>query len=203
MPDRAIHSLAGLILAAGSSSRMGQPKQLLPWQNTTLLGHTVQQLQNVVNDVYVVVGARHTEIRSSITNTNVQIIHNREWKKGMGASIAKGMAYLSTTTSYDAVLIVLVDQPLLGSEYYQKMLACFSKGKHPVVATGYAENCGVPAIFDRSLFQPLQNLPEEYGAKKLIGKYKAQRKCLEAEGAQQDIDTPEVYEQLYKTWGRK
>lgn len=201
MPDNNSSTFAGLILAAGSSSRMGRPKQLLPWKNTTLLGHTILHLRQVVKDVFVVLGANHSAIKSSIVDTNVHIIYNSSWETGMGTSIATAMATISNSDKYDAVLIALADQPLLESEYYQKMTANFRTKEYPIIATSYGKHCGVPAIFDPIFFPEMQVLHADYGAKKLIQKHKAQAKCLVTEYAELDIDTPESYEQLYKAWG--
>ncbi len=201
MPAKNTITIAGLLLAAGSSSRMGKPKQLLPWKDTTLLGHAIQQLQKVLKDLFVVLGANTEEILASLADSPVLPIHNPEWKKGMGTSIAKGVYHLSNTSDFDAVLVVLADQPLLESAYYEKMMAHFRKGTHSIIATNYGERCGVPAIFDRSFFSALQELDADFGAKSLIKKHRKKVFCLDAEGKELDVDTPERYEQLRKRWG--
>ncbi len=201
MPAKNTITIAGLLLAAGGSSRMGKPKQLLPWQDTTLLGNAIEQLQTVLKDLFVVVGARREEILATVNDHPVLPIHNPEWNKGMGTSIAKGMQHISTTGDFDAVLVFLADQPLLDSAYYEKMIAHFHKGAHPIIATNYGERCGVPAIFDRSFFPALQELNADLGAKSLIKEHKAKVFCLDAEGKELDVDTPERYEQLRKCRG--
>lgn len=191
------HRIAVLILAAGASRRMGKIKQLLPWGESTLLNHTINTLNTISEDIFVVLGANTKEITSTLDKCT--IISNPEWQKGMGTSISTGIGEIEVVKDYDAVLVVLADQPLLDVAYYQKMITAYSSGNSTIIATSYETKNGVPAILDKSLFEELKKLGEDYGARKLMQKYAANVTALDPDGKAIDIDTPEVYEQLINT----
>ncbi len=199
MPDREKNTIAVLILAAGGSTRMGKPKQLLPWKHTTLLGHAVEQIQRVLKDIFVVLGANEEEIRTGLGNAVVPI-YNPDWKKGIGTSIATGIQRI-TADDYDAVLILLADQPLMETRYYSQMIDHFGKGSFTIIATHYGSKCGVPALFDRTHFAALQDLHADFGAQKIIKKYPEELYCIDPQGKEADVDTVELYERLFKIKG--
>jgi molybdenum cofactor cytidylyltransferase len=106
--------VAILILAAGNSSRMEDKiKQLLPWRQTTLLGHAIHEAKKLkAQAVYVVLGANAEIIKPTISEEDVLILEYKYWKQGIGTSIAFGVQQLVKENKYDAVLIQLADQPL-------------------------------------------------------------------------------------------
>ena len=113
-------NIAVLILAAGNSSRMGERvKQVLPWKTTTLLGHAVEQAStSMASRTYVVLGAYEEIIRAEVNLDEVVTIQNTNWENGLGNSITAGMEQFSAQSlSYDAVLIMLADQPFIDSNY--------------------------------------------------------------------------------------
>lgn len=189
-------SIPILILAAGASTRMGEKtKQLLPWKDTTLLGHAIQQAKKVSETVFVVLGAKANDIQKSIQHPETVI--NPEWAKGMGSSISVGVKYLlEKRENVDAVLIMLGDQPFLDAPYLKKLIQEFEQGEHKIVATSYGKKWGVPAIFDGSLATELAALNQDFGARHIIEKYRAGAKAISPEGKEIDIDTLEVYNQL-------
>lgn len=193
-------SIPILILAAGASTRMGEKtKQLLPWKDTTLLGHAIQQANKVSESVVVVLGANAENILKSIPN-QLETVVNPEWEKGMGSSISVGVKYLlDKKKSVDGVLIMLGDQPFLDATYLKELMQEFEKGGHHIVATSYGEKLGVPAIFERSLIAELAVLDQDFGARHIIEKYGNQAKAIRPNGKEIDIDTIEVYNQLIKT----
>nr|WP_293300601.1 nucleotidyltransferase family protein [Allomuricauda sp.] len=189
-----------LILAAGASSRMkGKAKQLLPWKDTTLLGHAIVQAKKVSDSVTVVLGARAEHIQNAIPNT-VESIHNSNWELGMGSSISKGVQHiLKENPSPDGILIMLVDQPLLEAPYLNQLKSKFEKDLSKITATAYGEKVGVPAIFPKHLFLELTQLSGNFGARQIIKAHKKQISVLQPEGKEIDIDTIETYNQLTKT----
>ncbi|WP_350288452.1 nucleotidyltransferase family protein [uncultured Croceitalea sp.] len=189
------NKLCVLILAAGSSSRMGSPKQLLAWKNTSLLGHAISQAKQVSDDVFVILGANANDIRSTIGN-DVVVIENPNWEKGMGTSIALGVRKLIALYSFEAVLIMLADQPLLEAPYLLGLKENFLGSEYKIVATSYGLKNGVPAVFDASLFADLSVLNEDYGARKLMEAYSDSLKTIDPNGKAIDIDTPDTYQQL-------
>ena len=192
--------LAILILAAGSSSRMGRPKQLLPWGNTTLLGEAINTAKSIKTaTTYVVLGANYDQIKKTIENDFIQIIYNDNWELGLGSSIAKGIKNLSY--SYDGVLIMLADQPLVNKTHLTALIKAFEDDNQHIVATDYATGrLGVPAIFDHCYFEELSQFTEDKGAKQLIDNNAKNVTALKAEHLIIDIDTEEGYKRLYNDY---
>ncbi len=190
--------IAVLILAAGASRRMGRPKQLLAWSDTTLLGNAIENAKaSNAHEVIVVVGAKAEFIRREATKHYVPTVQNDDWEQGMGSSIICGLSYLlQQRTAYTGVLILLADQPLIDTAYLNKMMQCFQDGTRGIVATKYNEKAGVPALFGNSYFEPLQLLNQEYGAKTLLKMHTKDTLLLDAGNKISDIDTPEDYHGL-------
>ena len=192
------NNIAILILAAGASSRMGKiTKQLLPWENTTLLGKTIRTAKACTADsITLVVGAKATSIRKSVSQENIQIIENTEWKSGLGSSIACGTKFLlKTNPLINAILVVLADQPLIDSLYLNKVITTFnSEGKG--VATAYKNKAGVPALFPKAYFEKLVTLHDDFGAKGIINDIKESFAVLQPGYKTIDIDTKSDYENL-------
>ncbi len=186
--------IAQLILAAGSSSRMGRPKQILPWKDTTLIGSAIEKsllLKEVTT--YVVLGANYDLIYNEIKDLPITVLNNVDWQLGMGSSIQYGINWIQQDKlSYDAVLISLVDQPLIEISHFNDLIITFKNTSNPIVASDLGDRIGVPALFDKSIFNELATLKEDFGARHLIKKYKNQVTSIPViEGA--DIDTIEQY----------
>lgn len=195
---------AVVILAAGSSSRLGKPKQLLQYQNQTLIKHTVKTaLQTAHQPVIVVTGFLHEELLKELENLPVQFIHNPFWEEGMGSSIRTGIKLLDESENSNqihAALILLSDQPLITAEHLKQLTAQFYSDKRSIVTcTSYTNVKGAPAVFDRSLFAALQNLPGNRGAQWLFEKYQDQLTVVPFEGGAIDVDTEEDYLRLLKS----
>lgn len=190
---------AFLILAAGSSSRLGTPKQLLPWGDTNLLGHAIQQgIKAGIKDVFVVTGAFHEKIVKSIGSSEAHIIFNEDWSKGMGSSIAKGVAEIcKTENNYSQILISVCDQPLIDAIFLKKLMTCISPEKYTAAATSYKGKPGVPALFHSSVFTSLRKLDGSTGAKALLKSLKNKVRIIKAANMKADIDTLEAYHHLH------
>lgn len=195
-------NIAILIMAAGESSRMKGIKQLLPWNKGTLLGHALQTVLEVQKEqVYMVLGANSEYIRTEakLYSQPVTVIQNNNWKSGLGSSISCGTDYiLKQQQQLDGILICLADQPLLTNAYYSKLIALFTAGNVPIVATKYPNKSGVPAVFSIELARELIHLTEDYGARYLMSKYKERMITLDAGDKIVDIDTRETYSALYQ-----
>ncbi|RYE20871.1 MAG: nucleotidyltransferase family protein [Sphingobacteriaceae bacterium] len=190
---------AVIILAAGSSSRLGKPKQLLEYQQETLIKHAVKTALLISKTVIVVTGFLHEEIIEELKTLELQIVHNPDWQEGMGSSIQTGIKYLQQLKSVkqiNSAMILLSDQPLISAEHLQKLRSQFYLDKRSIAATGYAETEGVPAVFHKKLFPVLQNLPGNRGAQWLFKKYPDQLTIVPFEGAAIDVDTKEDYLRL-------
>ena len=191
-----------ILLAAGGSTRMGQPKQLLPWGNKTLIEYQIQKLLKTGNPVNVVVGSNTNRVIPVIEKLDVNIFINKNWKKGMGSSIATGINGLKNKfPEAKGVLIALLDQPLVPPKHFQNMLRAFQPGKQQIIISKSVSGWeGVPVLFDQCYFDELQNLSGKKGAKEIIQTHNHVLKRVELDNLLEDIDTPEAYHQLLKKY---
>lgn len=192
--------IAILILAAGTSSRMGSPKQLLTINGKTFIEIAIENaIKTTVKDVFCVLGANAEKIKSEISNQNVEFIFNKNYKKGLSSSIVFGIEYIKKQhLNFDAVLILLVDQPEVDTEYLNDLIATFQKNKTKIIASSYSKKSGVPAIFPKKYFKSLQLLKGDKGAKEFLQKHTSEIIQLKRKQAFLDIDLPEEYESYLK-----
>jgi len=197
--------IAILILAAGESKRMGRPKQLLPWGESTLLENAISTAVSTnLKNIHVVLGAHYELIKESINLENVVLLYNLNYKSGQGSSLSLGIDHLSKQKEkYQGVLILLCDQPLITSDYLNELIQTFEVGNKKIVATDYGNRAGVPAIFAANYFNALLNIKEDMGAKKVLEKYMEDVISLSPNGTEQDLDTPEEYKTFVKKFPRK
>ncbi|NER11283.1 molybdenum cofactor cytidylyltransferase [Muriicola jejuensis] len=190
-----------LLLAAGASRRMGRPKQLLPWGNSTLLGHAIETAISCQSDqVFVVLGAGADTICESLEIDGFEVIINEEWAEGIGATIRRGISHVSSLHPVpDAVLIMLADQPLIGKEHLENLMALFKKEEKRIVCTEYVGKLGVPAVFPRRFFPDLARLTGDHGGGKLIAAHAEEALGIPAVDKVADLDTPQDYLSLTKT----
>ncbi|MGB0870481.1 MAG: nucleotidyltransferase family protein [Flavobacteriales bacterium] len=187
--------LAVVILAAGESKRMGKPKQLLPWGNSTLLGHSISTVLEIQKEhVYVVLGAFYDEIIDKHQNFPVQVLKNESWKDGMSSSITLAIQTIENQ-NIDGVLFLLADQPEVDSTYIQSIIKDFNEHQD-LITTKYPKSIGIPVIFGRSYFSELKNINTQSGAKSVIMENLTNIKVKTPKHFFRDIDTPEVYRVL-------
>lgn len=191
-----------LLLAAGSSSRMGQPKQLLPWRQQTLIEHQIQTLLQTGNPVNVVIGSNSDLILPIIEKYPENIFINAGWELGMGSSISFGiLQMIRKFPEAEGVLITLLDQPLLTTSYFQKMLSAFNSGNQQILVSHSASGwTGVPVLFDQYYFKELTELSNDEGAKKIIKRHEEKVILLDGDELLEDIDTPLAYQQLLEKY---
>lgn len=186
-----------IVLAAGASSRMGSPKQLLKWGETTLLAHVISVAKNTkAAEVFVVLGANEDLIKKSIAVDANILLHN-DWEQGLGSSIAFGVKKLQKL-GFDGILIMLADQPLVTDVYLNRLLENFIKGDKKIIASRFSGSVGVPAIFSAEYYDELQKLNNDYGAKHLIKSHFEDVCTLQADHLVIDIDTIDAYKEIYK-----
>jgi len=189
-----------ILLAAGGSSRMGQPKQLLPWGNQTLIEHQIQTIIKTGSPVNVVLGSNANLVVPIIEKYGINIFINENWKNGMGSSIAHGIQ--QSTIKFpgaDGLLIALLDQPLISVSHYKKMKDIFLPGKRQIVISQSNSGWqGVPVLFDSFYFEELKQVKGDEGARQLTLKYKNEITTVECGDQTDDIDTPEKYQELVK-----
>lgn len=188
-----------IVLAAGASRRMGQPKQLLPWGTKTVLAHAIAQTQGAgATASCVVLGSRYQHIAKSIAATAVPVVFNPNWEQGMGTSIAAGLQWmLDQHPELDGVLVQLCDLPLVNASHLKGLIQALNDPTD-IRITAYTDTQGVPAIFGKAYFDNLQELRDETGAKSIIQTYNKQVGKVPFPGPYRDIDTLEAYESLKK-----
>jgi molybdenum cofactor cytidylyltransferase len=190
--------IAALILAAGGSSRMGRPKQLLSFRGRPLVLHPVDAaLAAGCRPVIVVLGAHAGPIGEALDVTRIEICVNERWREGIAGSIRSGIAALQARRPAPrAVIIMTCDQPFISAEVVVRLIDAFDGAPGRMVACEYAGTVGVPALFERDCFERLAALRGDCGAKSLL---LADRTALRSrpwpEGGR-EVDTPEDYAAL-------
>lgn len=189
-----------IILAAGSSSRLGQPKQLLQFEGKTLIGRAVESaLKSNCSPVIAVLGANFQEVKNEIKEPECQIVLNPRWQTGISSSIKTGIKkMLEISPQIAAVIISLTDQPLINSSHFDKLRGTFFETKKPIIASVYHETIGVPALFANEMFPALLNLEGDHGAKQIIHNHPELVEKFLLSVAAFDIDTLEDLERLKK-----
>ncbi len=164
-------NIAIIVLAAGKSSRMKMPKQLVKIGNNFLLEIVLSKAKAInKNHVYCVLGANDASIRREISSPNVHFIYNATFNEGLSSSIVTGISKIELQPDYKAVLILLGDQPAIEKEYLNAMIALFSEDNSKIIAANYGGKLGVPAIFPQSYFSKLKNMSGDFGAKEILHK---------------------------------
>lgn len=158
------NDLAILILAAGSSSRLGQPKQLVMYHDETLLRRSANQALELSPNVFVVLGHEYKACSTALEGLHVNVLYHENYAKGMGRSIAFGVSH---TTSFEHTLIMLCDQPLIPKSHYDALIA--TAGSR-ISASQYldGDRLGVPAIFPHAYYEALMQLNGDKGAQRLL-----------------------------------
>lgn len=191
-----------ILLAAGSSARMGSPKQLLPYQDKTLLERILETSLQVFerNHIILVLGSRYEEISASIKKYNVPIHLNQDWKTGIASSIQSGLqALLSNVPDLERCFISVCDQPYLNAGIFHEMRILQDASSKEIIACEYADTLGVPALFSKKYFDDLVHLTGDQGAKKIIHKNMKDVYSFPFEKGAIDIDTKSDYDNLNNT----
>ncbi len=191
-----------IILAAGASSRMGTPKQLLPLGGKPLLLHTVEAaLASAAWPVVVVLGAQAEKIRPLLARHPVIVVENSAWSEGMASSIRTGiMALQQFSRAFDAALVALCDQPAFSADTIVQLLAAQRATSRSITAARYHGRNGAPALFLREHFPALGALTGEEGARALLNPADANLRdaicTVELPEFGADLDTPRDYQAM-------
>lgn len=179
-----------LVLAAGASRRLGQPKQLVTLRGRPAL-HSVLATAVAVagNAVTVVVGAHAAQLTYLLSHSPASSIVNAQWEEGIASSIRCGLA--SIPASADAVMVVLGDQVCVTADDLKRLLAAWKDQESVIAAASYAQGIGVPAIFPRAYFGELAQLRGDEGARKILQRNPDRVVRVPMPNAAVDLDTPE------------
>jgi molybdenum cofactor cytidylyltransferase len=191
-------SVGAVILAAGSSSRMGRPKQTLQYQGLSLLRRaTLAALDATCRPVVVVTGAHAELSRPELDQLEVLEAFNPDWETGMGSSVRTGIERLvSSDAEVAAVVLLLCDQPHVNANVVSSLIAAHHTTGKPVIASAYGESFGVPALFSRTLFTELMELSGSPGAKEIIKRHASETHFLPFAQGEVDVDTPDDFSRL-------
>jgi molybdenum cofactor cytidylyltransferase len=190
--------ISGILLAAGRSSRMGQPKLLLPWGNIQLVRHVAQiALRSALDSLIVVTGHRAEHVQAALDGLPVTLVHNDAFLDGQSTSVRAGIAGLGANV--EAALILLADQPLLQSSTIDALIATYRQHQPRIVAPLYQGQRGNPVLFDRTLFAELNALHGDQGARPVLQVHAQQLHLVDVadEGVLLDLDTPDAYQKLW------
>lgn len=189
-------NIAVIILAAGASSRLGHPKQLVEFQGKTLLQHILDIGDSLDFDSKIVIlGANSEEIKKTLNIGNFELLHNEHWEEGMASSIRKALESLEKKKP-EHVMILLSDQPMITKEHLENLIKNQLKGASEATFTKYEGEPGAPAIFSKKLFPGLMELKGDQGAKKLIYQEDLEFGVVLFEKGNFDVDTAEDVEKL-------
>ncbi len=179
-----------VVLAAGGSVRLGQPKQLVQLGGRPAL-HIVLTTASLIvgHAVTVVVGAHARELTHLLSHTTASVVVNRHWEEGLASSLRCGVNSLPGTC--DAVLILLGDQVMVTSDDLKRLVSAWYTSRESVAAATYERHVGVPAIFPRSCFADLAALRGDQGARGIIERNRDRLVRVPMPNAAIDLDTPE------------
>jgi len=191
-------NIGAVILAAGESSRLGQPKQLIQFRGKTLVRRIVDAAREAgCSPKVVVIGSDKDKVARELEQTNALIVENVNWKNGMGTSIRSAVQHLiDIAPNVEAIVLLVCDQPFVDSRTIEQLIALREKTKKAVVASNYAGTLGVPALFDRSCAEELLGLDDADGAKSIILSNHDRVAEFPFPQGKIDIDTSADYERL-------
>jgi molybdenum cofactor cytidylyltransferase len=187
-----------ILLAAGASRRLGQPKQLLMVNGESLLHRSIQvAIESALGPVILVLGAHAALIKQTSLPGNIQIVEHADWSAGMASSMQAGLqALLLAAPETAAVIFMVCDQPYITASVLRSLQQKKAATGKKIVYSLYSIGKGVPALFDKSLFSELFSLQGDAGAKKLIEQYPGECASISFPLGNVDVDTREDFEQL-------
>ncbi|WP_231489740.1 NTP transferase domain-containing protein [Pedobacter sp. Leaf170] len=191
-------STAIIILAAGNSSRLGRPKQLLQYKKQTLLASvTASALNTPFHPVIVVLGAYSDAIKASHNDPQVIYLINEDWEKGISSSISLGVKKVLTDfKNIKNVIITVADQAHINPEVFKALHTKHLSDKKNIVSSAYSKTTGTPTLFNKKYFTKLVGVQGSHGAKELIQQHIDDSASVAFELGSIDIDTELDYQNL-------
>jgi molybdenum cofactor cytidylyltransferase len=193
-----------ILLAAGSSSRLGRAKQLIEFQGKTLIQKAIDEAnKSQANCFVLVLGANAELIQTGFESSSAPFIINSDWQQGMSSSMQAGLRFLMEKEEIDQVLLMLCDQPFVDASLLNQLITAKETSGKGIVAAAYSNTLGVPALFDRRYFEELLQLTGSEGAKKVIFNHQAEVHVLDFPLGAVDLDTEEDVSQFLIRYPQK
>lgn len=187
--------VSAVILAAGSSTRMGRPKLLLPLEGLSLVRRVAQEsVASRVEQTIVVTGAYRDGVVRELAGLPIELVHNPEHEQGMSTSLRAGLGALKSDA--EAAIVLLADQPLIDRTVLDGLIGLYVSTGAPIVRPSYAGTPGNPVLWDRALFGALMLQEGDKGGRDLLGARRGEVAYLSVADSSMmlDVDTPEAYE---------
>jgi molybdenum cofactor cytidylyltransferase len=183
-----------VILAAGSSIRLGQPKQLLIFEGSSLIKKIAKVALNVSGEVVVVTGCQSKKVQAELLGLPLIIVQNEYFQEGVASSIRKGLnALIESFKGLEGAIFIVCDQPYLSVEVLNRLIQSAHKTGKRVIASAYGGTIGIPVLFHKSYFDRLLGLQGDIGAKNLIRENLPDVTTIDFPEGEVDIDTMQDY----------
>jgi len=199
----AVHeAVAGIVLAAGESSRYGQAKQLLDWKGEPFVRVVSRRaLEAGLSPVIVIIGANAEQVEATVKDLNVKIVMNTDWKSGQASSIRAGVSFLTPTplptgAGIGAAIFLLADQPQITVSILRALVEKHAEGLFPIVAPMVLDRRANPVLFDRVTFPDLLSIVGDVGGRAIFHKHRVKYLPWHDDRLLLDVDTPQNYERL-------
>jgi molybdenum cofactor cytidylyltransferase len=196
--------VAGIVLAAGSSTRFGEPKQLLYWKGQPFVrAAAMTALQAGLAPVIVITGANAPQVEAALEGLGVVVLRNQEWPSGQASSIRAGVMALAADRSrpaqksnVGAAIFLLADQPQVTTSILRALVEKHAEALYPVVAPMVMDRRANPVLFDRDTFADLLQLEGDVGGRAIFHKHRVEYLPWHDDRLLLDVDTPEMYRRL-------
>ena len=190
-----VEQIAGIVLAAGGSSRFGEPKQLLLWRGQPIIRHVViAAMKAELNPIVVVVGSSDQDVEKVISDLPVRIVNNQDWMTGLSSSIRKSITAMPKEVG--GVIFLQADQPQISQVLIKSLVETHQETLSPIVAPEIDGQRGNPVLFDSKTFPDLLSLTGDTGGRALFSHYQVRRVIWHDPNLLMDIDTPEDYKKF-------
>lgn len=194
--------IAGVLLAAGGSTRFGRPKQLLDWNGVPLVTHVLDTAAAAgLEPLTVVLGCEAQAVQSALQGRSFRPVMNWRWEQGLSTSVQAGLSALPPDV--DGAVLLLCDQPLLTADLLRQLVARFRESEAPIVHPVHNDQQRTPVLFARSLFAEVSSVTGDQGGRDVIARHADEATIVEVEDPHTlaDIDTPDDYQRLLQIQG--
>jgi molybdenum cofactor cytidylyltransferase len=197
-PASAIEGRYGIvILAAGSSTRLGQPKQLLIFKGSSLIKRVAKIALGVSEKVVVVTGSQSEKVQAELLGLPLIVVQNDFFQEGIASSIRVGVgALMENFKGLSGVIFLVCDQPYLSQNVLTELIKFADETGKKIISSSYGGTTGIPVLFNKSFFDRLLLLKGDTGAKKLIQENLADLAAIDFPGGSIDIDTMQDFESV-------